>query len=57
MATLGRRGEEPESGPYVGLSCQTRVRGGEGKLVPGQDSLLLGLLSEKVHNGCLTETA
>lgn len=34
-----------------------RPGGGEGKLVPGQDSLLLGLRSEKVHNGCPTETA
>lgn len=34
-----------------------RPGGGEGELVPGQDSLLLGLLSEKVHNGCPTETA
>lgn len=58
MATPGRRGEEPESGqPYVGLSGQTGGGGGEGKLVPGQDSLLLGLLSKKVHNGCPTETA
>lgn len=56
MATLGRSERRLRAGSHMWVS-PARPGGGEGKLVPSQDSLLLGLLSEKVHNGCPTETA
>lgn len=58
MATFGRPERRLRAGSHMWVSpARPGGGGGEGKLVPSQDSLLLGLLSEKVHNGCPTETA
>lgn len=45
------RGASRRAGSHV-WDSPDRLGGGQGTLVPGQDSLLLGLLSKKVHKGC-----
>lgn len=60
MAAPGPRGEERERSQVWDSArvphSPARLGGGEGKLVPGQGSLLLEFQSQKVRNGCRGDT-